>query len=95
MSCQFSKKAATDITNIYMSGAQNFGIAQADTYHAGLERVFEFLAENPLAVRESKEFLPPVRIHPYKAHVVVFKISGNGILIVRVLHGHQDLKRWL
>lgn len=32
-----------------------------------------------------------MRIHPFKAHLVVYRIEEDGdILIVRVRHGHED-----
>ncbi|PBB64827.1 plasmid stabilization protein ParE [Mesorhizobium sp. WSM4312] len=35
--------------------------------------------------------IPPMRIHPFKAHLVVYRIEADGhILIVRIRHGHED-----
>lgn len=32
-----------------------------------------------------------MRIHPFEAHIVVYTIEeGEGVLIVRVRHGHED-----
>jgi toxin ParE1/3/4 len=36
------------------------------------------------------ELVPPVRLHPYQAHMIVYVEEGAGVLIVRVLHGSQD-----
>ncbi|UXS05304.1 type II toxin-antitoxin system RelE/ParE family toxin (plasmid) [Agrobacterium tumefaciens] len=45
----------------------------------------------PRMVRERKEISPPVRIHPFKAHLVVHRIMENGsILVIRIRHGHED-----
>lgn len=41
--------------------------------------------------RERAELSPPVRIHPFKAHLVVYlSESETDILIIRVRHGHED-----
>ena len=90
-----SRKAERDILNIFLEGAGKYGIAQADKYHYGLFRVFDFLAANPRAVRLRAEFSPPVGIHAYGAHVVVFALKGENVRIVRVLHGRQDWASWL
>lgn len=37
--------------------------------------------------------MPPVRLYPYRAHVVGYVEHAAGILIVRVLYGHQDWAR--
>lgn len=36
------------------------------------------------------EYSPVVRVHPYRAHVIVYQIENGGIVIVRVRHGHED-----
>jgi toxin ParE1/3/4 len=78
-----------------LSSARDFGEAQAERYHAGLTRSFEFVAQNPLAVRERTEYVPPVRMHFYESHVVVYLVKQDHVLIVRVLHGRQDWERQL
>lgn len=68
-----------------------FGRFQARKYHDELFAVFDLLAANPLMARERHELSPPMRIHPFKAHLVVYRIEENGdVLIVRVRHGHED-----
>jgi toxin ParE1/3/4 len=61
-----SKAARQDVIDIYLQSEDRFGEAQADRYLAGLFGAFAFLADNPRAARERREFDPPVRIHPYK-----------------------------
>ncbi|MFH6783095.1 MULTISPECIES: type II toxin-antitoxin system RelE/ParE family toxin [Methylobacterium] len=39
---------------------------------------------------ERRELRPPVRLHPYGAHLIVYAVERDDILIVRVLHGRQD-----
>lgn len=83
-------KAEDDIVRIYLEGLALFGPQQADQYHNELSGLFQLLAENPRMARERAELSPPVRVHPHKAHVIVYLEDGEGILIVRVRHGHED-----
>jgi toxin ParE1/3/4 len=92
---RLTNAAAADVAAIFVRGAAEFGAAQAEKYHAGLERIFEFLAANPRVARERDEFSPPVRLHPFGVHIVVYRIVDEDILVVRVLHGRQDWERWL
>lgn len=69
-----------------------FGSAQADNYAAGLTRTLRFIAENPYAARERTETRQSVRAYRFKAHLIVYLVEGDDILIVRVRHGHED---WL
>lgn len=87
-----SHLADEDIINIYQYTYQNFGPLQAETYHENLHNTFCFLAENPLVAPEQIEFVPPVRIHHYKKHLIVYLIQEDGIFIVRVLHERMDVK---
>ena len=41
------------------------------------------------------EFRPPVRVHFYQAHVIVYVLDGSGILVLRILHGRQDWEHLL
>lgn len=91
MPYRLTHRAAEDIEELYSFGAEQFGVDQADSYHALLERTFEFLAQNPFAARKRLELSPPVRIHPLQSHLVIYQIrDDNSILIVRVRHAHED-----
>lgn len=85
-----SPQADEDIADAYVAGAVRFGVAQADRYQDGLFAAFQMLADNPLIARERRELTPPVRLHPYQAHMIVYVEDGPDVLIVRVLHGRQD-----
>jgi toxin ParE1/3/4 len=68
-----------------------FGSAQARRYHDELFAIFDLIAANPRMARERYELSPPMRVHPFKAHLVVYRIEeGGDILVVRVRHGHED-----
>jgi toxin ParE1/3/4 len=90
-----SRRADQDIFDIYVRGAAEFDVDQAERYAAGLLATLDLLAENPRLARERTELHPPVRLHPYKAHVIAYVEHEGGILIVRVLHGRQDWERHL
>lgn len=91
MTYRLSREAEEDIVRIYIGGARLFGHAQAEAYHGELKSRFELLAHNPRMARERSEISPPVRIHPYKAHLIVYVIDANDdVLIIRIRHGHED-----
>lgn len=90
MGYRISRRADADLDHLYLIGTKLFGVAQAEDYMAGLMRTLEFLAAFPQAARERMEFDPPVRAHPYKSHLLVYRVESEDILIVRVPHGHED-----
>lgn len=64
---------------------------QADAYHEGLSEIVAFLADYPRAARLREEVSPPVRVHPYKAHLVVYDVGDEDeVIILRVQHGRED-----
>ena len=94
MRYKLSRKAEEDVINIFIDGAGQFGIAQAEHYHQELNQCFRFLAENPLVAPERFEIVPPVRIHPVGSHLVIYQIDENGdIFIIRIRHGREDWRR--
>lgn len=91
MSFRLTKSARDDLIHIYVESVRMFGVAQAENYQDGLDRIFRILADSPHLARERTELTPPVRIHPSGSHVVVYQIEDTGgILIVRIRHALED-----
>lgn len=95
MSYRATRKAEQDILEIYVRGVLDFGVVQAEQYYNGLIAAFELLADNPHIARDRLEFDPPVRIHRYRSHLIVYVLQERDILIVRVLHGRQGWENHL
>lgn len=95
MGYRTTRRADQDIIGIYLHGCRNFGQDQAERYHEGLAAIFDLIAANPRMARERPEFTPPVRLHPYRSHLIVYVLDDPEVLIVRVLHGRQDWERHL
>ena len=89
---RLSLSAAKDIDAIYDHGAATWSVRQADAYNEGLERLFDLLASFPALGREHAEISPPIRIHPYRAHVAIYRFDGDGIEVLRIVPARSD---WL
>ena len=83
--------AEQDIADIWIYGADRWGVDQADRYFDGMVTLFDLLSEQPEIARLRDEFRPPVRIHSYGAHVVVYEMVETGIAIIRVLHNRRNI----
>jgi len=83
-------EAKGDISRAYISGAEQFGIRQAEAYAEGLNDTFKFLTNFPRAARYRLELRPPVYAYPYKAHIIVYDIGDTAITILRVRHARED-----
>ena len=89
MGFRLSLAAEEDIVGIAEQGVRLFGAVQARQYHDELFALFDLIAASPRIARERFELTPPMRIHPFKAHLVVYRIEAD-VFIVRVRHGHED-----
>ena len=90
MAHRLSRAAERDLIEIYARSLRMFGEAQASRYQDALERAFDSIAAFPELARERSEFVPPVRIHPCKSHVIIYVSRPEGPLVIRVRHGRED-----
>lgn len=90
MKVRYSAAADSDLTNIYLHGSASFGEAQADAYIAGLRGVVQMISEYPLSARLREELSSPIRVRPYRSHVVLYTVDEAGALILRFRHAHEN-----
>jgi len=95
MSFRLTREAEADIVDIYRYSVENFGQAQADAYHDGLEDGFRLLADSPLLGRDYAFLRPGLRRYEHESHSVYYRVEDAGILILRVLHRRMDPARHL
>ena len=91
MAYHLSNKAVEDLLHIYDEGLVLFGRNLTEAYFAKFENTFQLLAENPKLARERIELNPPLRIHPFQSHLIIYQIEeNNDILIIRIRHSRED-----
>ncbi|MDM7956395.1 type II toxin-antitoxin system RelE/ParE family toxin [Blastomonas sp.] len=90
----FSPQAEADIEAIWDCSAANWGLDQADRYTKDIRASCAALASGSKQGR-------PVDVRPgYSkrqtgSHILYFRDTEAAIIIVRVLHGAQDVERYL
>jgi len=85
-----SKKASTDLANIFQYTYKNFAINQAGSYLSELERCFIMLSNEPELAHKVEDIRKGYFRYLFRKHAVYFKIRKSDIFIVRVLH--QQMK---
>ncbi len=90
MRWRVSDSADRDLTQLYLQGIERFGFAQAEKYFDDLHAAFDRLAAYPNAGRLRQEVTPPVRMLPFRSHLIFYDIEDDGVVIVRVRHGFED-----
>lgn len=89
---RLTPRALADLDDIWRFSAETWSIEQADRYLDDLVRVFGMIAAMPALARERRDFSPPVRIHVYQSHLIVYIETDGRIHILRLLGERQD---WL
>ena len=91
---RLSRKAEADLIGIAYYSSDTFGIERALAYGDGLLEVFDRLVISP----EMGVSVPPrpgVRKYIYQSHTIFYRVSTNGISILRILHQGMDVLRHL
>jgi len=96
MPVEISKRAGADLERLLRRSVAEFGQDHAERYYASILSAFGRLAEYPLAARERPEYRRDVRLHREGVHIIIYRVTGDrSVLIVRVLHGRQVIRRYL
>jgi toxin ParE1/3/4 len=66
-------------------------VRAADKQIARIGEIFEMLLENPLAGRERRELRADLRSFPVGSYVIFYIPLPDGVRIIRVMHGRQDI----
>ena len=89
---RFARAAEADLERIEAEGFERFGVHQTVDYIEGLWDVFELIAASPRLAPLRRDLGWPVRIHPWRAHLIVYSEDNNGVTIRRILYGRQDVR---
>jgi toxin ParE1/3/4 len=94
MGYKISKKALTDIDEIWNHSAENWSIEQADRYYHLIFEEIEFIAENPLTSKDYSYIRKNYRCTIVKSHLIFYRINNkkNEVEIIRVLHQRMDVE---
>jgi len=82
--------AQRDLEDIWLYTAQTWSMAQADRYTDIMEDTFDRLLFMPEMSRDRPEFDPHVRIHPSAEHLIIYRVEGDQLVVLRVLGAGQD-----
>ena len=90
---RLTEQADRNLGEIYLYAAEQFGIRQADKYADELEHVCSLLADHPLMDRPADKSRAGLRRHEHAGHVIFYRPTGKGVLIVAIIHRRIRLRR--
>jgi toxin ParE1/3/4 len=89
----YSADAVADIDEIIAFSVEHFGRDATDAYLTGLEATCAKLAIYPEMAAIYPRIRPEIRCLTYRSHRIFYRFSTGTVMIVRVLHHAQDVKR--
>jgi toxin ParE1/3/4 len=90
---KLTNRAEIEIENIYEYSIVNFGLQVAQGYLLGLHDCFDLLAEHQSFGTDYGFIEPGLLRYEYRSHSIYYRLTEDGILIVRVLGDKQDPAR--
>jgi toxin ParE1/3/4 len=94
-SIALSRRAQTDLDEIWEYSAERWGIERADRYVGDLRRAIETLASSPS--RGRREVFREIEYvkRTSGSHVIYCRATPHGLRVVRILHQNMDHVRHL
>ncbi len=87
-------RARQDLVEIWRYIADESGEPRGDRYLRRLNDVISYLAQQPSMGRKRPEIPEEgIRSFPAESHVLFYIALEDGIELVRVIHGSQDLEK--
>jgi toxin ParE1/3/4 len=88
-----SPRAQTDLEEIWDYTADRWGLDQAETYTRALWQRIEAVTVNPAMGEDCSVIRAGYRKIPCGSHVLFYRVIGDGIDVVRILHERLDYER--
>ena len=86
----FADQARLDLDDIWFYISQR-SPAAADQFIDEVREKCRMLAENPLIGQTQEYRRPNVRKWPVGSYLIFYRTAGEGIEVIRVLHGSRDI----
>ena len=86
-----SPAAQADVEQIWAFSVDRWGRDQAEKYLLEIQRGIDGVADNPMIGRVCDEVRSGYRRHPVGSHVLFYRVEGNMIDVVRILHKRMEV----
>ena len=90
-----SPAARADLEQIWDYTCQRWDDDQAGEHVREIQRAIERVVDNPMIGRACDELRPGYRKHAVGSHTLYYRIVGDVIDVVRILHQRMDVDRHL
>jgi len=90
-----SPRAQADLDEIWDYTVKHWGVEQAEFYVRQIQTAIEAVAAEPRRGRPCDVIRAGYKKYYAGSHVLFFRLTGNGIDVIRILHRNMDFERHL
>ena len=86
-----SKKAVSDLEDIWLYTVEKWSIEQADRYYSLLFDEINFICKNVDSGKSMDHVRKGYRASKVKSHLIFYRVTNDIIEIIRILHERMDI----
>ena len=86
-----SKKAVSDLEEIWLYTVDKWSITQADRYYSLIFDEIHYICRNPSAGKPMDHVRKGYRATKVKSHLVFYRVLEDRVEVIRVLHERMDI----
>jgi|SRR3954463_13042358 toxin ParE1/3/4 len=87
-----SKKAVTDLEEIWLYTVEKWSVEQADRYYDLIFDEINFICKNSNAGKSMEHVRKGYRSAKVKSHLIFYRVTNAAIEIIRILHERMDIE---
>jgi toxin ParE1/3/4 len=86
-----SKKAVSDLEEIWLYTVENWSIEQADRYYSLIFDEIDFICKNIDSGKSMSHIRKGYRASKVKSHLIFYRVTNDVVEIIRILHQQMDI----
>ena len=90
-----SKKAVSDLEEIWLYTVEKWSIDQADRYYKLIFDEIQFICKNVNAGKSMEHVRKGYRASKVKSHLIFYRTQNNIVEVIRILHESMDIENRL
>lgn len=90
-----SKKAISDLNEIWLYTVERWSVAQADRYYSLIIEEINYICRNASAGKNMDHVRKGYRATKVKSHLIFYRVNNDTLDVIRILHERMDIDTWL
>jgi len=90
-----SKKAVSDLEEIWLYTVEKWSVEQADRYYNLLFDEINYICKNSKAGKSMEHVRKGYRASKVKSHIIFYRVLNESIEVIRILHEQMDIENRL